>query len=377
MHFDKPKKHIELILAVVASFFSAILLFSWCTAFAVPADYTIHFTEQYQMVITQVIACLVGVICFWLLQRLSLRSPLLKIAAFFLLILFFLTFLRTGPFGVGPEATDAFCWIVLPFNMTLQPAELLKGIFVLSFSAHLAWTKRGNSHPLSIMLLLMHLIFPSILIHLQGDDGTALLYLLTGIAMFLYCYHRPAQLVAIFTAGAAGLIFLWKFILRGYQYYRILALYAPDRLSQELLHTFLYQQQQALSAQDIGGLFGLGLFNDALIYIPEGNNDFIFSYASEVTGFLGAIAIIILLIALLSKLFWNIRTAASLRSKCLCTGIFALFLIQSFINLGMNLMLTPVIGVPLPFFSSGGSAMLSAFFCLSLSGSACANVNNI
>lgn len=278
----------------------------------------------------------------------------------------FLTFIRQGPFGYSPGDTGAFCWINLPFGLAFQPSELIKVCFIVCFSYHLICLQKTRHKALLFCLLIIHLIFPVLIVHLQGDDGTALVLFITGIFMVLLHYHKPVHLCIATVFLSFLSVFAWKFILRGYQHNRILAVFAPDLLSDDTLDTFLFQQNQAVLAQETGGFSGQGLFQAFQISLPAGNNDFFFSYVAYAAGYLGCVLVCVLIFFLWTGIIRKGYSCTNMLDRTICFGVFSLFFTESILNIGMNLKLLPVIGVPLPFFSSGGSALLASFLCIGL-----------
>ena len=110
-----------------------------------------------------------------------------------------------------------------------------------------------------------------------------------------------------------------------------------------------------------GGLTGQGLFQDESIFIPNAWNDFIYSYLANALGFLGALAVLALLFAIMLRTLHTAAASADLLGRLLATGVFAALFWQCVINIGMNLQVLPVIGVTLPFFSAGGSSVLMVY----------------
>ena len=131
-----------------------------------------------------------------------------------------------------------------------------------------------------------------------------------------------------------------------------------------------YQQDLGLRAIRAGGLFGLGLESDAYITVPEMHNDFIFSFIGEAFGFVGTVATVCVLAVICLRLFADSRAAKDIMGRTLCIGVFAIMFTHDLANLGMVLKVMPVIGIPLPFFSAGGTAMLSMYLCIGLALSA-------
>src|SRR5699024_1226691 len=151
--------------------------------------------------------------------------------------------------------------------------------------------------------------------------------------------------------------------LKGYQFQRILAVLTPE---DPALADIAYQQNKAAMAIGTGGLTGQGLFQDESIFIPNAWNDFIYSYLANALGFLGALAVLALLFAIMLRTLHTAAASADLLGRLLATGVFAALFWQCVINIGMNLQVLPVIGVTLPFFSAGGSIVLMVYLGVGL-----------
>ena len=163
--------------------------------------------------------------------------------------------------------------------------------------------------------------------------------------------------------GGAALLALRPGLLKGYQFKRILAVLTPD---DPALADITYQQNKGAMAIGTGGLTGQGLFSGEHIFVPNAWNDFIFAYLANVLGFVGAAAVLVLLLALcLRTLQTGLRCPDALGCN-ICVGIFAALFMQCVINLGMNLQVLPVIGVTLPFFSAGGSSVVMMYLCIGI-----------
>jgi rod shape determining protein RodA len=177
----------------------------------------------------------------------------------------------------------------------------------------------------------------------------------------------PGRYLLLLMVGAVLLVlFALKVgLLARYQIDRLTSFISPNGASQSVT----YNVTQAKEAIAHGGVFGRGLFRGALTnlaYVPEQQTDFIFSAVGEQVGFVGAGA----LLALYGALAWRIlRTAQLARDnlgRLLCTGIFALLVFSVFENVGMNMGIMPVTGIPLPFISYGGSAMIGFYAAIGI-----------
>ncbi len=321
----------------------------------------------------QVIASLLGVMLAIVFSTVDYRAlarawPLHATVAWGLVLptLFFHN-VNFGVLTIGYDAggTSNYSWYRVG-GMTFQPAELAKISFILTLALHLSQLRGQVNRPKNLFLLLLHVIVPPLLIHLQGDDGTALVFLGIGLIM-LYAGGLSHWLVGgVLVAGVAGggaLLMLKPDLLKGYQFQRIMAILTPE---DPALSDITYQQNKGAMAIGTGGLTGQGLFSGDHIFVPNAWNDFIFAYLANVLGFLGAAAVLILLFALCVRTLRTALRSTDALGRYICVGIFAALFVQCVINLGMNLQVLPVIGVTLPFFSAGGSSVVMMYFCVGL-----------
>lgn len=268
-------------------------------------------------------------------------SPVLMIGAIISLLLVFIP-------GLGVKAYGASRWINLGFT-TVQPSEFAKLAVIIYLSAWFANKEKGR---LLAFLMLLGIIVGLIL--LQPDMGTALI--MAGTAVVLYFLSEAP---------------LWHFIALGPLVALgagALAIFSPYRLKR--LTSFLdngtdplgasYHIRQALIAIGSGGLFGLGLGNSRqkYSYLPEATTDSIFAIISEELGFIGAVFIIAVFVFFIIS---GIKVATNCKEpfgRLLAAGIVSWLTIQTLVNLGAMAALIPLTGVPLPFISYGGSALV-------------------
>ena len=279
----------------------------------------------------------------------------------------FLHNVNSGLLTVGYDAggTSNYSWYRV-CGMTFQPAELAKISFILTLALHLSMMRGQVNRPRNLLLVLLHILLPVAAIHIQGDDGTALVFLGIGFIM-LYAgglsHWLAAGGLAAGVVGGAALLALRPGLLKGYLFKRILAVLTPD---DPALADITFQQNKGAMAIGTGGLTGQGLFSGEHIFVPNAWNDFIFAYLANVLGFLGAAAVLVLLLALcLRTLQTGLRCPDALGCN-ICVGIFAALFMQCVINLGMNLQVLPVIGVTLPFFSAGGASVVMMYLCIGI-----------
>lgn len=321
----------------------------------------------------QVIASLLGVMLAIVFSTVDYRAlarawPLHATVAWGLVLpTLFLHNVNTGVLTIGYDAggTSNYSWYRVG-GMTFQPAELAKISFILTLALHLSQLRGQVNRPKNLFFLLIHVIVPPLLIHLQGDDGTALVFLGIGLIM-LYAGGLSHWLVGgVLVGGVVGggaLLMLKPDLLKGYQFQRIMAILTPE---DPALSDITYQQNKGAMAIGTGGLTGQGLFSGDHIFVPNAWNDFIFAYLANVLGFLGSAAVLILLFALCLRTLRTALHSSDALGRFICVGIFAALFVQCVINLGMNLQVLPVIGVTLPFFSAGGSSAVMMYLCVGL-----------
>ncbi len=276
------------------------------------------------------------------------------------LILVLLTFV----IGYAPAGTDAKAWLSLG-GVSMQPAELLKIGFIVTFSVHLSAIGEKVNRISYLIPVLIHGAFPVLLIHFQGDDGTALVFCAIVLFMLLMAGLKGRYFAILGGAAAVAAPILYFFVLGEYQKNRILSMFDLEADLQGIG----YQQWRGRIALSSGGVFGKGLFNGPLTQsgnVPEGYNDFIFVSLGEELGFIGCLICILLLLLIVLRIIFIGKHARDEQGTLMCAGVFAMFTAQIVVNLGMCLSLLPVIGITLPFFSAGGTSLICTYLGIGL-----------
>ena len=307
----------------------------------------------------------VGCIIFTMIDYRAIANYWYLIAGFCLfLIIYTLVF---GSAVQGSAGVNAKAWISLPGGLNFQPSELVKIGFMITFSKHLAAVKsRGLlTSPLQVVLLGVHALIPVALVHLQGDDGAAVIFFCMFLAMSFAAGVQLRYFIGLFGAIMIAAPLAWKFVLEDYQKQRIINMMNPEA---DPLGSGLQQIQGKISIGS-GQFWGRGLFQGPRVAkgsVPIQESDFIFSVAGEELGFIGCSLIIILLFALLVRTLFVARKSCDDMGCYICFGFFGMIAAQSIFNLGMCLSLLPVMGVTLPFFSAGGSSAMCLYLGLGL-----------
>lgn len=279
-------------------------------------------------------------------------------------ILLLLTF---TPLGVQvSEYIDDRNWLAIPGLPQFQPSELLKLSFILTFALHLSKVKDGMNDWKNLLLLCLHGSIPVLLIHLQGDDGTAVVMLLIVLGMLFVAGLSWKYILPVLAAVPPAVFVLWKFVLDADKKGRILALISPDSMTPSDLKKYLWQQMKGEIAIGNGGVWGNGVFSETgqFQFVPEVHNDFIFSFVGEALGFVGSLAVLALLLTACICMLRTSRRAQDDAGRYICVGVFTMFAAQMVINISMNLSLFPVIGITLPFLSAGGTSVAALYLSI-------------
>lgn len=274
-----------------------------------------------------------------------------------------LQFLVWTPLGVKRD--DDLAWIQIgPIN--IQPSEILKFVFIITLATHIHKLGDKINSPKHLLPLLAHGLFPAVLIIIQGDAGSALVFLFIFIVM-LFSAGISWKYIAVGIACVPPILYVaWNFIMQEHHRKRFLILFDKEMQEAERLGDYM-QQYEGTICLGSGQLKGLGFTNtENYHYTFEINNDYVFSYIGMTMGFIGCMAVVIVLAGLCLKILSDASGAQDMLGRMICTGVFALLFFHCVINIGMVLSVVPVIGIPLPFISTGGTAMLMMHACMGL-----------
>lgn len=350
-HLDK----ILILLCLAASSFGILLLYSmYANDFAgVSAAY-------YQ---TQISALAIGIVAMLVVAAIDYRfiSKIWFIYAPAALILVFLLF---TPLGLTANGADDIGWLNLGF-ITIQPSELLKVTFIMTFSTHLFKVEKNMNRLPHFVLLCLHGLFPALLISYQGDDGTAIVFLFMFVVMMVVAGLALRYIIAGCIAVPVGIYFVWNYIMQPHHKSRILVLFDPAMQESEI-NGIWFQQYWGRIAMGSGKMTGVGLFGGDYVYTSFIYNDFIFAYIGNALGFVGCICTIALLLLICMKVYMNSVQTKNKMGQLVCVGVFAMILIHCVLNIGMVLAVMPVIGIPLPFISAGGTSTVALYISMGL-----------
>jgi rod shape determining protein RodA len=342
------------LLAIAASVYSLMLINSMQRA----SDYSYMTPQILALTLGYIAAVIITLIDYESISRMWI--PLMILSLLLLAIVFV--------FGRNVSGTDDTAWITLPGGISFQPSELVKIFFIITFSKHLQLLKDNDMlHSLvGVITLLIHMAIPVAMIHMQGDDGTVLIFLFMFLIMSFVGGVQLRYFLIMLLLLAAGIPIFWNYFLNDEHKNRFTAIFDIDG---NAMKTYGWQQYQGKVSVASGGLSGSGLGNGARVasgIVPEQENDFIFTVAGEELGFIGCLLLLFILLAICVKIVLDAMSARDYLGKMICIGVFSMIGVQTVINVGMVLGLLPVVGITLPFFSSGGTSLLSVLIGIGL-----------
>ncbi len=266
--------------------------------------------------------------------------------------------------GTGADEVGAKSWIRFG-PVGIQPAEIAKLGFVITFGYHLSKKEKTINTLGTLFGLFVHLLAYLVLIMLQPDAGSAMVFgFMFIVLLFLSGLSYKIILPAV-GIGAASLPFIYKFALSPYQQHRIQVFLNPemDPLGKG------YNVIQSKIAVGSGGFFGKGYLEgtqNQLGFLPAKHTDFIFSTIAEELGLIGALVVVALLLVIITRAFMIAARSNNSFGRNIAAGVGAMLLFHTIENVGMCIGLMPVTGIPLPFFSYGGTSMLTNLVAVGL-----------
>ena len=369
--FLKKGDILLLSLCLLASGFGVALIFS-----------ATRYNENNKEVAVQIIAILLGVLVYILCTYVDFEpfvernwKWLLGFSIIFLLLLL-------TPFGVTRGGNRN--WLQFPgFPILIQPNEIVKIPFILLLAMQIRKIQ-DQGHDIgsvfSVAQIGAHAMFMLALIAgICGDMGMCVVYTIIFAVMAWSAGVKVRWFVLVGGALAIAFVVLWFFILPKTKAWD--SLYLIKRFRVLFDHSYDpqgvgFQQTRALLAIGSGQIFGKGYLQGTMTQssfantLPARDTDFIFAVCGEELGLVGCIAVMLLLTAIILRCIWVARRASSPMSAYIAMGYAAMLLLQTVINIGMCLYVFPVVGLTLPFFSYGGSSIITLYAAMGLVSSA-------
>ena len=342
-----------------APFFPLMVVIS-IASFALLIMYSISSGNFFPWCFKQFFRLILGVVILFLTISLKLSFWKKYAYAFYGFCLIMLIFVAIA----GKVSMGAQRWLNFYF-FNFQPSELMRIFLVIALAKYFSCISVAQTKKMSSLFIPTILTgIPMLLVLLQPDLGTAMLLFFVCVSIFFVCGVQIWKFLIAFIIALISAPIMWS-MLHEYQRNRILMFLSPE-MDPSGAGYHIIQSQIALGS---GGFWGKGLMNGSqcqLNFLPEKQTDFVFAALGEELGFIGCLILIILYGILLT---YNLNVALRARSKfnqILVFGLNAMLFFYIFINISMVCGLLPVVGIPLPFFSYGGSALIVLMFCQGL-----------
>ena len=334
-----------------------------CFGVAIIASAT-NYLGNSRYVKVQLLAIALGVLVYIVLTLIDIdiiaerREILLVLSVLFISMLYF-----WGDEQYGNKSWLAFSW--LPFN--IQPAEICKIPFIIILAKIMSVKQNRISHPLTMLRIggVTILLF-GLIMFVSSDLGVALQYLLIFAVMAFVGGVSLIWFLAGFLAILAASPFLWTHM-SSYQQNRILMLFNPE--IDPNATGIRWQTNRSLRMLQSGGLSGRGLFHGPLVqggYNSQQHNDFIFAAVGEELGMLGCLAVMLVLCLIIFRIVFVGIRSGNYMNRLICAGVAGMLASQILINVGMCVGLFPVVGLTLPFFSYGGSSIVTMYLSMGI-----------
>ena len=341
-----------------ATLFGIVLIFS-----------ATRYKDSYKHVIVQSAALLLGVCVYIAVSHVDIEILMKKWKWVLAFNLGFILLLRT-PLGLEEGGNRA--WLDIPFlPVNIGPAEIVKITFVLLLAWQMNWLreeKRDLRSFKSALSAAAHAIgLCGFYYVISSDMGNGLVFLFIFLCMAFVAGFALRWFVLLIGAGAAAVVAAWKLdVMPTHMQERFIVLFdhSYDPLGAG------WQQTRSLLTLGSGGVLGQGYLNgtqtqsDYGTSLPARWTDFIFSVCGEELGLLGCIAVFLILAAIVVRVFMVAKNARSPFHCNVCVGMAAMLIFQMIVNIGMCLFVMPVIGITLPFFSYGGSSVVTLFMAM-------------
>lgn len=357
---------------VLADFFQQadLMLLGLCSVSTIYGIVMIYSATRYSQdnrrVLVQTAALLLGV-CVYILLSMVEVEVLVKRWKWLLAFNVVFILLLLTPFGVH-DGTGNTAWLKFPgVPVSIGPAEIVKITFTLLLAKQLEWLReeRGDLRSIrSAIFVAGHaLALMGLYVVISGDMGNALVFFFIFLCMSFAAGFALRWFALLFLGGGGAFAAAWALdLIYPYMKNRFLVLFdhSYDTLGAG------WQQTRSLLTLGAGGLFGQGYLQGTQTQagvgsLPARHTDFIFAVIGEELGLIGCLAVIVLLAAIIFRVLMVARYAQTPFSSYVCVGMAAMLIFQTIVNIGMCLFVMPVIGLTLPFFSYGGSSIVTLY----------------
>lgn len=340
-----------LVIPVIVVIFSSVMLYEiarW--AVGVPSG------TPYR----QISYLVMGLVLFWVLTNIDYKLLARMAWPLYGLTLAMLVFVSV----VGHSAYGATRWINLGF-IQLQPSEPAKLVTVLLLAKFLSDRENKMSDVSTLIGSLIIVVVPALLVLRQPDFGTAMVLGAIWLASVVTASIPPVYLAGVAACAAAATPLAWLKVLKPFQRTRLTSFLHPNQDVNGTNFSLYHARIAVGSGGPFGEWFGKRT-QTRLNFLSVPDKDFIFSVIAENIGFLGILVLFAFYAALFLRMARVAFIAADRLGRLIATGVLAMLLFQTFVNIGMNIGIMPVTGVPLPFVSYGGSSLLTSLAALGI-----------
>ena len=361
-----------LALCLLASGFGLVLIYS--------ATRYMDAAAGMRCMVIQAAGILLGVLAYILLSSVDMELFTEKSWKWLLLFGVFINLLLLTPLGTGGEETGNNSWLHIPgCPVNLQPAELAKLTFVLLLAWQMKKLGEGGSisRPTSVFSIAGHtLVMIGLIVVTSGDFGMAFTYLFIFVIMAWSAGVQKRWFLLAAVLAVAAILLIWPHVSDDYRMARFTVVVDHLTGNTETLYEQTqgvgYQQTRSVLAIGSGGLFGMGYLqgvqtqSSSTVSLIARETDSIFAVCGEELGLVGCTLVLLLLAAIILRCIWVSRRARSPQSALIAMGFAGMLLVQTAVNVGMCLYLFPIIGLTLPFFSYGGSSIVTMFAAMGI-----------
>lgn len=330
-------------------------------------------SKQGEWYYTQKQIIIICISCFaffigWVISRLITVQNISHYGIAIYLICFIGIVLALSP--LGSVINGGHSWIVIGGGFSIQPTEFMKCAMIILFGYYLTYMENtilNRKRKWYILLMFCIVLVPLIIIKKMNDFGSVLILFIIVLSM-LFISTIKIRYILLLISGIISFVVISAMtgLFHQYQFQRLLVFLDPTKFKQGAG----YAVYQAKIATASGGWFGQGIEHSYLLrgsYVPEQQTDFIFSSLGEIGGFLYCSIVLLLFLILffyLTRIIYILMEQKRLYELYITVGFFAWIAFQMIENVGMNIGITPVTGVPVPFLSYGGSSLLAIYFML-------------
>ena len=308
----------------------------------------------------QLAAIIIGIVAALFLSSVEYRYYKLPSYIGYLVSIFLL--ILTLIMGAGGVSTGNKSWITL-FGVNFQPSELTKITYIVVCASFFEKISQKTAAKLDYIKLIFYAALPVALVQLQKDTGTVMVFIFIFAAMLFVSGVKYRYIIMVTAAVVASLPVLWTFVLRDVQKMRVMILLNPEL---DKTNTG-FQPNLARSAIGAGELFGRQADSPSQArysLVPARHTDFIFTVIAEKAGFVGCVLLILLFAFILLRGFYIASKARDDYGSYMAAGLTAMIMFHFIENIGMNIGIMPIAGIPLPFVSYGGTAMIANFVAI-------------